>query len=285
MSHAIMAACIQMNTQGRIEENIAQADALLRSAHAAGARYLALPENAFFMRGDDTVAPVDYRMHDHPGLLHCQFLARELQSWILIGSIFVALEDAYGTDIGKWANRCVLINPQGEVAAQYDKIHLFDANFGDGEQYRESERFVYGSAARLAQLPFGALGLAICYDVRFSYLFRDLAQSGALALSVPAAFARRTGEAHWHILLRARAIETGCYVIAPAQCGTHPGGRQTFGHSLIIDPWGKILAEGSADQTGFIMAEIDPVRVAEVRRQMPVLTHDRTYVLAQDYVI
>ena len=285
MPSSIIAACIQMNTQGRMQDNIAQADDLLRRAHREGARYLALPENAFFMRGDDAIAPVDYRMSDHPGLLHCQNLAAELKSWILIGSIFVALDDAFGADIGKWANRSILINPQGEIAAHYDKIHLFDANFGDGEHYRESERFVFGDCARLADLPFGPLGMAICYDVRFSYLFRDLAQSGAVALSVPAAFARRTGTAHWHILLRARAIETGCYVIAPAQCGTHPGGRETYGHSLIIDPWGTVLAEGSASETGVILAEIDPERVAEIRRQMPVLTHDRTYMLAQDYVI
>lgn len=285
MTHKITAACIQMNTQGRIEDNIAQAEMLMREAHAAGARYLALPENAFYMRGDDSIAPVDYRMDTHLGLLRCRELARELESWILIGSIFVALEDAFGEDIGKWANRCVLLNPQGEVVVHYDKIHLFDANFGDGESYRESERFVYGNCARLAELPFGQLGMTICYDVRFAYLFRDLAQSGAVALSIPAAFAKRTGEVHWHILLRARAIETGCYVIAPAQCGVHPGGRETFGHSLIIDPWGEIIAEASADEIGFIAAEIDPARVAQIRQQMPVLSHDRNYVLQQDYVI
>ncbi len=284
MPKKMIAACIQMNTQGDIHANIAQAETLMREAHAAGASYLALPENAFFMRGDDAHAPVDYRMHDHPGLLRCQTLARELKSWVLIGSIFVALDDAFGDDIGKWANRSVLVNPAGEIVKSYDKIHLFDADFGDGDSYRESERFVSGKAARLVDLPFGQLGMAICYDVRFAKLFRDLARCGAVALSIPAAFARRTGEAHWHVLLRARAIETGCYVIAPAQCGTHPGGRETHGHSMIIDPWGQILAEASAQETGFITAEIDPIRVAQIRQQMPVLTHDRDYVL-QDYVI
>ena len=285
MPHKIMAACIQMNTQGDIAANIAQADALMREAHGAGARLLALPENAFYMRGDDAHPPQDFHIDDHPGLLHCRALARELQSHILIGSIFVLDTDAYGTDTGKWANRSVLVTPQGDVAAYYDKIHLFDADFGDGEAYRESQRFVSGNTAKLAELPFGQLGMAVCYDVRFSYLFRDLAQSGAVCLSIPAAFAKRTGEAHWHTLLRARAIETGCYVIAPAQCGTHPGGRETFGYSMIIDPWGEIIAEANADETGFIMTEIDPARVAEVRRQMPVLTHTRSYILHQDYVI
>lgn len=276
-------ACVQMNTSGRIEENIEAVDALVREAYAAGARYVALPENAFFMRGDDTVAPVDYTMQTHPGLAHCQTLAAELSCWILIGSIFVALEDAYGADIGKWANRCVLVNDTGDIVTCYDKIHLFDANFGDGEQYRESDRFLSGKAARLADVPFGQLGLTICYDVRFPKLFRDLARCGATVLSIPAAFARRTGEAHWHVLLRARAIENGCYVIAPAQCGEHPGGRQTFGHSMIIDPWGVVLAQAQ-NEVGIILAEIDPIRVAEIRQQMPVLTHDRDYVL-QDYVI
>lgn len=285
MPQPILTACIQLNTQADMCANIAQADALMRTAHAQGARFLALPENAFFMRGNDSIAPSNLTMHSHAGLLHCLALARELESWILIGSLFVAAEDAFGADTGKWVNRSVLINPLGELAAHYDKIHLFDADFGDGECYRESERFVYGGGARLADMPFGALGMAICYDVRFAYLFRDLAKSGAVVLSVPAAFARRTGEAHWHVLLRARAIETGCYVIAPAQCGVHPAGRQTFGHSLIIDPWGQILAEASSAETGFILAEIDPARVQQVRRQMPVLTHDRHYVLGQDYSI
>ena len=160
---------------------------------------------------------------------------------------------------------------------------MFDADFGDGESYRESERFLHGKQACLASLPCGQLGMTICYDIRFPYLFRDLARNGATMLSTPAAFAKRTGEAHWHVLQRARAIENGCYVIAPAQCGTHPGGRQTYGHSMIVDPWGEIIAEAQMG-VGIVMAELDMERVKQVRRSMPVLQHDRDYIL-QDYVI
>lgn len=283
MVEKTLVACVQLNSSGRIEDNIEQAEALIRRAHAAGAGFIALPENAFFMRGDDRIAPVDYTMDTHPGLVRSRALARELACPILIGSIFVALEHAYGADMGKWANRCVLLGEDGGIRSCYDKIHLFDANFGDGEHYRESERFLSGKQARLAETAFGQLGLSICYDVRFPRLFRDLARSGATVFSVPAAFARRTGQAHWHVLLRARAIENGCYVLAPAQCGSHPGGRQTYGHSLIVDPWGEILAE-AGDEPDVILAEVDPVHLARIRQQMPVLTHDRDYVL-QDYVI
>jgi predicted amidohydrolase len=279
----MLTACVQMNTSGRIDDNIAQAEGFIREARALGAVFIALPENAFFMRGDDTIAPVEYTMDTHPGVKRMEFLARELDCWILIGSVFVTLQNAYGNETGKWANRSVLINPLGVITATYDKIHLFDADFGDGECYRESERFLHGREACLTSLPVGQLGMTICYDIRFPYLFRDLASNGAIMLATPAAFAKRTGEAHWHVLQRARAIENGCYVIAPAQCGTHPGGRQTFGHSMIVDPWGVILAEAEND-TGIILAEIDTDRIAQVRQHMPVLKHTRDYVF-QDYMI
>lgn len=283
MAEKTTIACVQLSACSDIRVNIEQAESLIREAHDAGARYFALPENAFFMRGDDSIAPVDYTMETHPGLKRMCELAAELESWILIGSIFVTIPNAYGEDIGKWANRCVLLNPKGEIVTTYDKIHLFDADFGDGELYQESERFLSGKQARLADVPFGQLGLAICYDLRFPKLFRDLARCGATVFSIPAAFARRTGEAHWHVLLRARAIENGCYVIAPAQCGKHPGGRLTFGHSMVIDPWGVVIAEAE-HEVGYVLADIDPERIASVRRQMPVLTHDRDYAI-QDYVI
>lgn len=276
-------ACLQLNSSGRIEDNSAMIEALAHEAAAGGAELLCLPENAYFMRGDDTIAPATYHMHDHPGLAHAQALAQELKIWLLIGSVFVALDDAYGEDLGKWANRSVLIDPAGQIVAHYDKIHLFDADFGDGEAYRESDQFLHGKQTTIAPTPFGQLGLTVCYDVRFPYLYRHLAKLGASAIMVPAAFAKRTGEAHWHVLLRARAIENGCYIIAPAQCGNHPLGRQTFGHSLIIDPWGTIIAEAET-APGVIMAEIRPEEVARIRGHMPVLTHDRDYVL-QDYVI
>ena len=199
--------------------------------------------------------------------------------WVLIGSLFVTIPNRE-----RWANRSVLVNPQGEVACFYDKIHLFDADFGDGESYTESATFHGGNQAKIAGAPFGEMGMAICYDLRFARLFRDMARAGATVFSIPAAFAKRTGQAHWHVLQRARAIENGCYGIAPAQAGLHPSGRETFGHSLIIDPWGEILAEGSTAGQEVVLAEIDPTRIADVRRQMPVLTHDRDYVMG-DYAI
>lgn len=276
MHEKMTVACVQLNAGSDMEKNIADAQRLMQDAIAQGARYLALPENAFFMRGDEP--STTYDMLTHPGVVFCREFAKAHAVWILIGSVFVSIDQS-----GKWANRSILLNPEGEIVTAYDKIHLFDADFGDGECYRESDHFLYGKQARLAQLPFGELGMAICYDVRFAHLFRDLARAGATVLSIPAAFAKRTGEAHWHVLLRARAIETGCYVIAPGQCGSHPKGRQTFGHSMIIDPWGVVLAEAQ-NEPCVIIAEIDPQRVASVRRQMPVLTHDRDYVL-EDYMI
>lgn len=264
-------ACIQLNAQDDIARNIEIIESLMNQAYAQGARFMALPENAYFMRGEET--GIQYTMHTHPGLAHACDWAKRHQCGVLIGSLFVTLEGTH-----KWANRSVLINAQGEVVIHYDKIHLFDVNFGDGEVYRESDRITHGDCAQLALVPFGVLGMSVCYDVRFPHLFRDLASSGATVLAIPAAFAKRTGEAHWHILLRARAIENSCYVIAPAQCGTHPNNRQTFGHSMIIDPWGAIVAE-AGDEPCVIMAEINPQLVTRIREQLPSLQHSRNYSL------
>jgi deaminated glutathione amidase len=172
-------------------------------------------------------------------------------------------------------NRSVLIAPSGDIAATYDKIHLFDVTLPNGQVYRESSQAVAGSKAVLAQVAGLKLGLSICYDLRFPSLYRHLALAGAGLLAVPSAFTRPTGAAHWHTLLKARAIENASYVIAPAQCGTHPGGRETYGHSLIIDPWGDVLAEASADRPEVISAVVDPARLAAVRAQIPVLMHHR----------
>jgi predicted amidohydrolase len=174
------------------------------------------------------------------------------------------------------ANRCFVIGPDGKVITSYDKIHMFDVDLANGESYRESKTFRPGNAARMAETELGKVGISICYDVRFPHLFRDYAKAGAKVLSIPAAFTRTTGQAHWHTLLKARAIENGCFVIAAAQCGDHPGDRQTFGHSLIIDPWGQVLADGGTDP-GFITAEIDLTRVDEIRRMVPSLGNDREY--------
>ncbi len=177
---------------------------------------------------------------------------------------------------GKCANRSFLIGPDGAVIAKYDKIHMFDVQLNAGNIYRESDSYVAGAAAVVADLPAGRLGMTVCYDVRFPDLFRQLAIAGAKVIAVPAAFTRITGEAHWHILLRSRAIETGCYIIAPAQGGKHQDGRETYGHSLIIDPWGEILAEAGTEP-GVIAAMLDLAKVDEVRGKIPSLRHVRPF--------
>ena len=279
MPEKTIVACIQTTSGPDIDANIRVIDGLLREGVAGGATYLSMPENAYFMRGLGDQSPKSYCMETHPGLAHAKQFAQEHKVWILIGSIFVTIPNRK-----RWANRSVLVNPKGEVACFYDKIHLFDADFGDGESYRESDTFHSGQQAKIAATPMGEMGMAICYDIRFARLFRDMAKAGATVFSTPAAFAKRTGMAHWHVILRARAIENGCYVIAPAQAGLHASGRVTYGHSLIIDPWGEVLAEGHESEPCVITATVDPQRIASVRKQMPVLTHDRDYVMS-DYVI
>jgi predicted amidohydrolase len=180
-------------------------------------------------------------------------------------------------DDGRVANRSLLVDATGHVAARYDKIHLFDVDLGPSESYRESDVIAPGDRLVVAPTPWGRLGLSVCYDLRFPHLYRALAKAGADFLAIPAAFTRTTGAAHWHVLVRARAIETGCYVLAPAQCGTHAEGRLTFGHSLIVDPWGTVLADAGGE-TGVITAEIDAAQVAEARRRVPALSHDRAFV-------
>jgi predicted amidohydrolase len=208
----------------------------------------------------------------HPAIAAFGGLAKETGAWLLAGSLSVKRGDR------KIANRSYLFDPGGRVVASYDKIHMFDVAIGDGQTYRESATFEPGTEAVIADLPWGRLGLSICYDVRFPHLYRALAKDGADFLAVPAAFTHVTGTAHWHVLLRARAIETGCFVIAPAQCGTHAEGRRTYGHSLIVDPWGEVLADGG-EEVGFVTAEIDPAKVDEARRKVPSLSHDRPFSL------
>ena len=178
---------------------------------------------------------------------------------------------------GKSYNRSLLIDDKGALVAHYDKIHLFDVQLAGGETYAESDRILPGAQAVLAPTPWGALGMTVCYDVRFPALYRVLAKAGAALISVPAAFTYTTGRAHWHVLLRARAIETGCFIIAPAQCGLHPGNRRTYGHSLIVAPWGEILAEASETETGIIHATLEMNKVADARGMVPSLRHDRDF--------
>ena len=195
---------------------------------------------------------------------------QETGAWLLIGSLSIAVEG------GKVANRSLLVDPTGNIVARYDKIHLFDVDLGETESYRESATIAPGDRAVLAETPWGPLGMTVCYDLRFPQLYRTLAQRGALFLSIPAAFTRTTGRAHWHILQRARAIENGAFVFAPAQCGTHAEGRETYGHSLIVDPWGAVLADGG-EEPGIVFAEIDPAAVASARNRIPSLRHDRRF--------
>lgn len=264
-------ACVQLRTGRDIDRNIEEASAFIREAAAQGAEFIATPETTHLMELSgkalfENVCAQD----DDRGLKAFCALARELKVWLLIGSLSIRLSDQ------KVANRSFVIDSSGEVVATYDKIHMFDVDLPGGESYRESKNFEAGDKAVVVQLPWAKLGMSVCYDLRFPNLYRSLAKNGAQILSVPAAFTQVTGEAHWHILLRARAIETGCFVIAPAQGGTHENGRKTYGHSLIVAPWGEILSE--ADQEpGLIVADLDLNRVADARSRVPSLSGDQDF--------
>ncbi len=269
MSAAVRVGCIQLNGGQDMAANLARAEALVREAHAKGARFIATPENTPLMEHRSEVGRAQAEpTASHKAVHHFAALARELGVYLLLGS------HAARAQGGRLHNRSVLFDERGAMVASYDKIHMFDVELSDGATYKESASFEPGVDAVLAETPFGRLGLTVCYDVRFAYLYRLLAQAGAEILTVPAAFTQITGEAHWHVLLRARAIETGCYVVAPAQCGSHSGNRRTFGHSLIVDPWGRVLADGGGEE-GVIVADLDLSKVSEARARIPALTHDR----------
>lgn len=265
-------ALLQLNSGPDIAANVRSIEALVAQAAGQGAELIATPENTFLMESAGMPRQF-YRPENHPGVIAAQEWAQHYGVWLLIGS--VAISPPRGAP-GKCYNRSILINPQGSIAAHYDKIHLFDVEVGDGQSYRESAKILPGEKTVTTALPNAILGLTICYDVRFPQLYRALAKKGATILAVPAAFTQVTGEAHWHVLLRARAIENGCFVIAPAQTGTHADGRKTFGHSLIIDPWGRVLADGGTD-VGVVMAEIDLADVTNTRAKLPSLEHDREF--------
>ncbi len=277
---AFKLACVQLNAQDDMAANIAAAQALIRQARAAGADFIATPENTAFMAfaGAQVVDHAETES-DHPALKALRALAAELKVWLLIGSLAVKIPGALGApDVtaraaapprqAKVANRSFLIGPDGAIAAAYNKIHMFDVDLPTGEKFRESDRFAPGGEACLAATPWGMLGMTVCYDLRFPHLYRALAQAGAAWLSVPSSFTHTTGKAHWHVLLRARAIENAAFVFAPAQCGAHPGGRRTFGHSLIVDPWGEVLAD-AGEAPGFVIADIDMARAARARAAIP----------------
>jgi deaminated glutathione amidase len=264
-------ACVQTNSGPEVGPNIEAVLPLIGEAHAAGAELVLLPENVAMIEPDQAKQREKAIPEaEHPALAAFAAAAGRLGLWLLIGSLAIRRDD------GRVANRSLLVDTSGRVVARYDKIHLFDVDLGTGESYRESAVIAPGDRIVVAPTPWGRLGMSVCYDLRFPQLYRALAKAGADFLAIPAAFTRTTGAAHWHVLARARAIETGCYVLAPAQCGTHARGRLTFGHSLIVDPWGVVLADGGED-VGVVTAELDPAKVADARRRVPALEHDRAF--------
>ena len=272
MRETLTVGLVQMTSTTSIDQNIKISSDLIRQAAAQGSELVALPEVVNLMQRDRSqsskIAALD---SEDASLAAYKALAQELGIWIHAGSLVIRLADD-----DRFANRGFLIDPTGQIQAQYDKIHMFDVDLANGESYRESSGFRPGTHATLAQTPWGGYGMAVCYDLRFPHLFRDLAKAGARILAVPAAFTRTTGQAHWHTLLRARAIETGCFVVAPAQCGDHEDGRKTYGHALIIDPWGEVLADGG-DAPGIITATLNLNRVSEVRGMVPSINNDLPY--------
>lgn len=268
-------AILQVNSGNDLDANLAVIMEATRSAAAAGAGFIMTPEYALMMDGSGrTMRERALDRDGSPVLPQLQALAKELGVWFLVGSLTLRNE---GDE--RIANRSILISAKGEVVAEYDKIHMFDCTLPDGKVIRESSAYRPGTRAVVAETPWGKLGMTICYDLRFPGLFRSLAQAGANFISVPSSFQRQTGRAHWHALLRARAIENECFIFAPAMCGDHPGNRQTYGHSLVIDPWGDILAEGG-ESPEIIYADIDPARVAKVRGMIPSLEHDRPFTVS-----
>lgn len=265
------AACVQMRSGRDPGANRDAAVAGIREAAARGADYVQTPEMTSLVERNRE------RLFEHvtveerdPTLAALRQAARESGSMIHIGSIAVRSGD-------KFANRAYLIGADGEILASYDKLHLFDVDLPSGERWRESATYTGGACAVLAATPWAILGLTICYDIRFPALYRALAEAGAEVLTAPACFTRQTGEAHWHVLQRARAIETGAFVISAAQGGVHEDGRETFGHSLIVDPWGRVLADAGGSEPGVILAEIDLAQVADARARIPALQHGRPF--------
>ena len=266
------AACLQVSATDDMDANLRVVAELARRASGEGAEFITTPENVSMMiTGSANLRAKAAPEASHPALAAFRALAQETGAWLLAGSLHVKLEEE-----DRLANRSYLISPTGELAAKYDKIHMFDVDLPSGESYRESKNFRPGAQAVLAELPWCRLGMSVCYDLRFPHLYRALAKAGAEVLTIPSAFTRPTGRAHWHALMRARAIETGCYVVAAAQCGEHAGGRKTYGHSLIVAPWGEIVAE-AGEEPGVIVAELDLAKVAEARGQVPSLGHDRDF--------
>ena len=274
----VRVACVQMCSGLDVDANVRAASDLIREAAARGARYVLTPENTALM--DENKARVRRlvgTMADDAALAAFRELARELGIWLHIGSLALKPEDGEAAGDDRLVNRSILLAPDGRIAAWYDKIHLFDVRLGEGEKaYRESAYIRPGRTAVLAKGAGMRIGLSICYDVRFPALYRRLAKAGAEVFTVPAAFTVPTGRAHWHVLLRARAIENGAWVLAAAQGGRHESGRQTFGHSLIVSPWGEVVAE-LEDSPGVLCYDVDLGQVRDVRQRIPALEHETAF--------
>tara|TARA_R100001086_G_scaffold216762_1_gene133006 strand:- start:492 stop:1328 length:837 start_codon:yes stop_codon:yes gene_type:complete len=274
---AMRAALLQLNSSDDPEVNLAITLGMMDTAIAQGAEFILTPEVTNCVSGSRAHQnTVLHPEESDPTLAGLRARAAEAGVWLLIGSLALKTDDPDG----RFANRSFLIGPDGGIVARYDKIHMFDVDVSPEETYRESDGFRPGDRAVVADMPLGKLGMTICYDVRFPHLHRALAQAGATILTVPAAFSYVTGAAHWEVLLRARAIETGCFVLAPAQTGTHAATsgrtRQTHGHSMVVAPWGEVLADGGVEP-GIVMVDLDPDAVAQARRRVPSLRHDRAF--------
>src|ERR1700728_3324275 len=268
-------ALVQMRSGLHPDANLAAALAAIDEAARAGAAYVLTPEmtNIMEVKRERLSATITAEDHD-PTLAALREAARRHAMFVHAGSLAIKLS------ADRAANRSFLIDRDGDIVARYDKIHMFDVDLANGESYRESRNYRPGELAVTADLPWGKLGLTVCYDLRFPALYRALAEAGAWFLAIPSAFTKQTGEAHWHVLMRARAIENGCFVFAAAQGGKHEHGRETFGHSLVVDPWGKIIAEGGTEP-GVIFAEIDPAQVAAARGRVPSLLHGRRFEMVE----
>ena len=269
------AAMIQMRSGLQPGANIDAAVRYIGDAKSAGAEYVLTPEMTNILAANrEQLFAVAVEEEADPSLATLREVARKLGIYVHIGSLAIRISP------DRAANRSFLIDPKGDILARYDKIHMFDVDLAGGESYRESRNYRPGELAVLADLPWGRLGLTVCYDLRFPALYRALAEAGATMLAIPSAFTKQTGEAHWHVLIRSRAIENGCFVFAAAQGGRHENGRDTFGHSLIVDPWGRILAEGGTEP-GIVVAEINPAEVASARARIPSLQHGRRFEIVE----
>ena len=278
MSGSFTAACVQFTAGPDPEPNLRTVSDLIRRARDAGADFVMTPEASNFIESGRRRREKARREADDPFLAGMRSVAQETEAWLLIGSLVIdpAGEPDLAAGEMRLANRSFLVDPGGGIVARYDKIHMFDIDLPGGESYRESNAYRPGGRTVVTETPWGLLGMSVCYDVRFPHLYRALAQSGAVFLTVPSVFTVPTGSAHWRVLLRARAIENGCFVFAPAQWGEHTAGRRSYGHSLIVDPWGEVLADAGGD-VGVVTARIEMARVAEVRNMVPSLQHDRRF--------